>query len=186
MPLAGLPGVELEPAFSPDGNQVAFSSGGRKNSGIYTTMVGGEKSLRLTSNSGDCSPSWSPDGRQVAFYRYFVMARNCDLCGSRFRWHEHRLYTGPAGLLGVVALDWSPDGKVLAFSEGQTDKRHLDCVTFARRFHHTKAYVTVRSGGRLFPRLLARRLDRGFRPRNLAGVVEDLYVVPAAGGCPSV
>jgi dipeptidyl aminopeptidase/acylaminoacyl peptidase len=68
-PLVGLPGFESEPAFSPDGNQVAFTLGSNENSGIYTTMVGGEKSLRLTSNFGDCCPRWSPDGRQVAFSR---------------------------------------------------------------------------------------------------------------------
>jgi DNA-binding winged helix-turn-helix (wHTH) protein len=68
VPLFGLTDLEFKPAFSPDGNQVAFSRGG-PNSGIYTTVVGGEKSLRLTSNSGDCCARWSPDGRQVAFFR---------------------------------------------------------------------------------------------------------------------
>ena len=42
-----MPGGEREPAFSPDGNQVAFVLGGSENCGIYTTMVGGEKSLQL-------------------------------------------------------------------------------------------------------------------------------------------
>src|SRR5207253_4125864 len=69
VPLVGLPGFETSPAFSPDGNQVAFALHSKENSGIYTTVVGGEKSLRLTSNSGDCCPRWSPDGRQVAFCR---------------------------------------------------------------------------------------------------------------------
>ncbi len=69
-PLAGLPGGQSEPAFSPDGNQVAFVLRGTENCGIYTTMVGGEKSLRLTSDCDDTSPTWSPDGRRLAFYRY--------------------------------------------------------------------------------------------------------------------
>ena len=69
VPLVGLTALEFKPAFSPDGNQVAFTVGGTENPGIYTTVVGGEKSMRLTSNSGDCCPRWSPDGRQVAFFR---------------------------------------------------------------------------------------------------------------------
>ena len=71
VPLVGLRGFQVTPAFSPDGNQVAFrDSDGAHNTGIYTTMVGGEKSLRLTSDPGDCCPAWSPDGRQIAFIRY--------------------------------------------------------------------------------------------------------------------
>ena len=157
VPLVGLTDLEFKPAFSPDGNQVAFSVGGPENSGIYTTVVGGEKSLRLTSNSGDCCPRWSPDGRQVAFFRtshegvaiYVIPA---------FGGTEHRLYSGPAGFFHR-ALDWSPDGKVLAFTESQCGQDPLlDCVAFARRFHHTTAYVTVSQEYRLWPCLLARRL----------------------------
>ena len=71
VPLVGLRGFQVTPAFSPDGNQVAFrDSDGAHNTGIYTTMVGGGKSLRLTSDPGDCCPAWSPDGRQIAFIRY--------------------------------------------------------------------------------------------------------------------
>ena len=41
VPLVGLPGYEAGPAFSPDGNQVAFLQfGGQENTGIYTTLVG--------------------------------------------------------------------------------------------------------------------------------------------------
>lgn len=36
VPLAGLSGFEAQPAFSPDGNQVAFVLRGKENSGIYT------------------------------------------------------------------------------------------------------------------------------------------------------
>src|SRR5262249_17544507 len=66
VPLAALPGIELQPSFSPDGNQVAFVLRGTQTEhrGIYTTMVGGQRSLRLTSNPDDFSPAWSPDGRQ--------------------------------------------------------------------------------------------------------------------------
>ena len=59
------------PAFSPDGNSVAFyrehSQPGE--SGIYVTKVGSEQLLQLTSNDDDRYPVWSPDGRWIAFTR---------------------------------------------------------------------------------------------------------------------
>src|SRR5258708_39315232 len=116
--MAALPGFESDPAFSPDGNQVAFAFGAEDKSGIYTIMTGGDKALRLT-DSPDCSPTWSPDGRRVAFYRhiddgsaiYVVPA----LGGTQQRLHVGRSSPWATG------LNWSPDGKVLAFSEGQED-----------------------------------------------------------------
>jgi Tol biopolymer transport system component/DNA-binding winged helix-turn-helix (wHTH) protein len=118
VPLVAMKGNQVSPAFSPDGNQVAFAEVGEpETAGIYTTLIGGEKSLRLTGDPGDCCPAWSPDSREIAFVRYspeemsfYVVPA---LGGS-----EHRLYTGPANLrTGGGRLDWSPDGSVLAFAE---------------------------------------------------------------------
>src|SRR5262245_46689962 len=71
VPLTGIDEMEGFPAFSPDGNQVTFSSGGEHpgGDGIYTMLIGSERPLRLTSDPRDCCPAWSPDGRAVAFAR---------------------------------------------------------------------------------------------------------------------
>ena len=37
----------------------------RRERRTYTTMIGGEKPLRLTSNPDDCCPAWSPDARRL-------------------------------------------------------------------------------------------------------------------------
>jgi eukaryotic-like serine/threonine-protein kinase len=78
VPLTSSRGVELTPALSPDGEQVAFSwegeapAQGRASSGdIWLQLVGGSEARRLTDDPADeVFPSWSPDGRQIAFIRF--------------------------------------------------------------------------------------------------------------------
>jgi Tol biopolymer transport system component/DNA-binding winged helix-turn-helix (wHTH) protein len=183
VPLVGLPGFEDSPAFSPDGNQVAFALHGKENSGIYTTVVGGEKSLRLTSNSHDCCPRWSPDGRQVAFPRFTDEGVAIYVIPA-FGGTEHRLYSGPVSVF-PHSLDWSPDGKVLAFSESQADKTHT-WIALLSLVDSTTRRLTSPSGQDLDfgPAFSPDGSTVAFVRGIVAGVVEDLYVVPAAGGAP--
>src|SRR4029077_324871 len=60
------------PAFSPDGNYVAFERRGAKpeDAGIYVKATESDQTMQLTSNDDDCCPVWSPDGRAIAFSRF--------------------------------------------------------------------------------------------------------------------
>src|SRR4030095_11017057 len=72
VPFTSFPGWEGNPAFSPDGNQIAFDWSGEKNdnSDIYVMLIGSAKPLQLTFDpASDYYPTWSPDGRQLAFVR---------------------------------------------------------------------------------------------------------------------
>jgi dipeptidyl aminopeptidase/acylaminoacyl peptidase len=61
---------DFNPAWSPDGSQIAFSSDAPGNIEIYTVRVNGRALRRLTFHPDiDLAPAWSPDGRQIAFYR---------------------------------------------------------------------------------------------------------------------
>ncbi len=193
-PLAGLPGYEAEPAFSPDGNQVAFTFHGEDDGGIYTTMVGGEKALRLTSNSGDCCPRWSPDGRHVAFARAAREGTDIyvipSLGGTEHQLlpsppEEHRITTMPNWRLSGRCFDWSPNGKIVAFSDSQPDKIHawislLSVVDSTTRRLTTPSSQNLDYGPAFSPDGSSVAFVRGI----VAGVVEDLYVVPTAGGTP--
>ncbi len=70
VPFVPLHGFQGHPAFSPDGNQVAFTRYEGEDDAIYTALIGGDTPLRLTTKSGVCCPTWSPDGRQIAFMRF--------------------------------------------------------------------------------------------------------------------
>jgi Tol biopolymer transport system component/tetratricopeptide (TPR) repeat protein len=56
------------PAWSPDGNQVAFMSARDGNWEIYVVDLANPKPRRLTTNlANDGLPAWSPDGQRIAF-----------------------------------------------------------------------------------------------------------------------
>jgi Tol biopolymer transport system component/DNA-binding winged helix-turn-helix (wHTH) protein len=119
VPLLDMEGKLFWPAFSPDGNQVAFIyEGGPKTAGIYTTLIDGEQPLRLTDNPDDVFPAWSPDSRQIAFVRVSKEGLNIYVVPA-LGGTEHKLHTAAS-----LVVNWSPDGKVLAFSEGSADSSH--------------------------------------------------------------
>jgi Tol biopolymer transport system component/DNA-binding winged helix-turn-helix (wHTH) protein len=177
-------GMELKPAFSPDGNQVAFYILGSENAGIYTIMLGGEKSLRLTSNSGDCCPRWSPDGRQIAFFRTSDEGVAAVYVIPAFGGTEHRLYSGPAGF-SHRAVDWSPDGKVLALTESHEDRTHawialLSLADSGVRRLTSPSDLEFDYGPAFSPDGSTVAFVRG----TLGGAATDLYVVSSLGGTP--
>src|SRR5262245_13981575 len=71
-PATSFAGNEAEPAFSPDGKQLAFIWDGEKgdNPDVYVKLLGVGAPLRLTTDpSVEHCPVWSPDGQYIAFMR---------------------------------------------------------------------------------------------------------------------
>jgi serine/threonine protein kinase len=58
------PAADDEPAFSPDGEQIAFRST-RDGDGLYVMKVSGDAPRRITTEGRN--PSWSPDGKSLVF-----------------------------------------------------------------------------------------------------------------------
>lgn len=111
---------DTQPAFSPDGQTIAFRSE-RDQGGIFLMGATGESVRRLTTDG--FNPAWSPDGRRIVYDtegpldpygRISVSALWVVDVDSK---EKTRIYEGDA-----VAPRWSPDGRRIAFW-GMADRR---------------------------------------------------------------
>ena len=181
VPLVGLDGAQSRPAFSPDGNQIAFVLSNTNSPGIYTTLVSGGKPLRLTSGSKEHYPRWSPDGRSIAFTRpteegvaiYAIPA----LGGI-----ERRLYAGPATEF-PNSFDWSPDGKFLAISESNRDRTHARIALLSFADSETRGLTEPGEQDLdIEPAFSPDGSTVAFVRSNVGGMISELHVVPTSGG----
>ena len=60
--------ADYDPAWSPDGSRIAFSSNRHGNMEIYVMDADGSNPIRITNHAYvDRSPDWSPDGSKIVF-----------------------------------------------------------------------------------------------------------------------
>jgi Tol biopolymer transport system component/DNA-binding winged helix-turn-helix (wHTH) protein len=191
VPLSGRSEMEDNPAFSPDGNQVAYTSSGAVpdgTEGLYTAMIGGENPLRLTSNPNDCCPAWSPDARSVAYARgdpggraiYAVPALGGtprQLYSEEGRFKEHIGY--------LPRFSWSPDGKYLAVSALFTeDKRPSISLVWLADSSRVRLTWPAPQYSDWSPSFSPDGKSIVFLRSSGPGMIDDLYVIPATGGEP--
>ncbi len=104
---------DTQPAFSPDGQQIAFRSE-RDGGGLFIMGATGESARRLT--DAGFNPSWSPDGKEIAFATEGVAGPQVRRTDSQL-WvvdvatnRKRSLGTGDA-----VQPSWSPHGRRIAY-----------------------------------------------------------------------
>ncbi len=111
-PLVTSVGADEDPAWSPDGRKIVFTSQRDGNSEIYVMNADGSSQVRLTTATGaDSRPAWSPDGARIAF--------SSERDGNAEIYVMNTDGTNPVRLTSDNAYDsepaWSPDGSKLAF-----------------------------------------------------------------------
>ncbi len=123
----------LEPALSPDGQHLVFTSSRDGDAELYKMAATGGRATRLTASAkDDWGARWSPDGRRLAFLsdregppRGFVM----DADGT-----DLRRLTDEASPEVIEDLPrWSPDGRQLAILRGSPGRAVLAVVDVASR-----------------------------------------------------
>jgi tricorn protease len=66
--LTSTPSLEIDPYFSPDGSQIAFTATIAGNTDVYVVPTAGGDPKRLTYHPGiDRARGWSPDGKRIIF-----------------------------------------------------------------------------------------------------------------------
>jgi TolB protein len=69
------PGLDPEwlPAWSPDGERIAYASGYEGHTAVWVMNANGGGRRQLTHGQGDMAPAWTPDGRRLVFTRDGVL-----------------------------------------------------------------------------------------------------------------
>lgn len=118
---------DMHPAFSPDGERIAFHSE-RDGGGIFVMGATGE-SVRRLSNFG-FNPAWSPDGKQIVFGTAMAWGPESRIAAESRLWvmnastGQKRMLTWPAVVADAVQPTWSPHGHRIAYwavRDGQRD-----------------------------------------------------------------
>ena len=110
-------GAELDPYFSPDGSQIAFTSTVAGNTDVYVVPTAGGDPKRLTYHPGiDRVRGWTPDGRRVIF----ASVRTSAPQQSYFRLWTVNVDGGlpePLPMPRAFSASYSPDGRRVAYEE---------------------------------------------------------------------
>jgi TolB protein len=125
--------MNVEPAISPDGTKVAFSSDRSGRPMIYVTGIKGGTVTRLTfAGHYNATPSWSPDGKKIVFAGFDKEKSNFDVFIMNADGSNLERLTSAKKPNGRWANNedpsFSPDGRHVLFVSDRTGNKQLHIV----------------------------------------------------------
>ena len=118
----------MQPRFSPDGSEIAFTSDAGGGDNIWIMQADGSDAMQLTKEDFRLlnNPYWSPDGSYIAARKHFTTTRSA---GTGEIWIYHRNGGGGVAVVEKPSDDhqkdlgepvFSPDGRYIYFSIDST------------------------------------------------------------------
>ncbi len=117
------PGLDIFPAWSPDGARIAFTSGRDGNWELYVMGSDGAHQRRLTRTPEEDEgvPAWSPDGEKIAYVTDPINDPQIHLMNADGTGHEW--------LVDGNWPTWSPDGERIAITVYPTGAEQLAVIS---------------------------------------------------------
>jgi Tol biopolymer transport system component len=171
--LTSLPGNELSPSLSPDGDHVVFAWSNGGPADLYIKRIDGDSLRRLTETPHhESSPKWSPDGRSIAFTR----GREGMFTISVLDGAERKIADSGGW------LDWSADSKSVFVGDACL-ATNLPCIHRIDLDTLEKRQITKPDGSKLYYSFAASP-DGQTLAVVRGGGVSDVYLISIAGGEP--
>lgn len=189
-PLTSTPGLFLQPAFSPDGLQLAYtwSPDNVSHQHIYLQHVQSEdRRLLINMGGDDYSPAWSPDGSSIAFLHAAADDQPlevfiADQRNSSVRRKIATICTPGNFFQSTPTLSWSPDGRALVTTDcapqGESPSLILISVATGQKRQLTQVPPrTIDDQAAFSPdgTMIAFRRSQGDSS-------DQIYLLPSAGG----